>query len=135
MTLLLLAAMVACHRTPPEEALRNTISEMQAAIAAREAGTLLEHVAEDFIGPEGMGRDDARRLAQVMFLRNRDVGIHAGPLDIALQDDHATVRFSAAVTGGAGLLPDTGQVYDVETGWRLEEGEWHMVSADWKPRL
>ena len=46
------------------------------------------------------------------------------------------MRFDAAVTGGAGgLLPQSGQVYDVETGWRLEGGEWRLVNAEWQPRL
>ena len=42
----------------------------------------------------------ARRLAQLAFLRNRDVAVALGPLDITLQGGedptHATVRFTAA---------------------------------------
>ena len=109
---------------------------MQSAIEARDAGALDEHVAEDFIGPEGMDRKDARRLAQVVFLRNRDVGAAIGPLQVSLQGDHATVRFSAALTGGSGaLLPDSAQVYEVSTGWRMRGDAWELVSADWKPRM
>ena len=74
-------------------------------------------------------------LAQAMFLRYRDVGVSLGPLDVDLRGEHATVRFTAALTGGAGLLPDSAQVYDVETGWRLHDGEWRLVNAGWKPRL
>ena len=131
-----LLALAACSRPAPEQALRDTIAQMQSAIEARDAGALDEHVAEDFIGPEGMDRKDARRLAQVVFLRNRDVGATIGPLQVSLQDDHATVRFSAALTGGSGaLLPDSAQVYDVSTGWRMRGDAWELVSADWKPRM
>ena len=129
-------AVAACSRPAPEQALRDTIAQMQSAIEARDAGALDEHVAEDFIGPEGMGRKDARRLAQVFFLRNRDVGATLGPLQVSLQDEHATVRFSAALTGGSGaLLPDSAQVYEVSTAWRMRGDEWELVSADWKPRM
>jgi hypothetical protein len=33
------------------------------------------------------------------------------------------------------LLPSRVQVYDVDTGWRLDDGEWKLISAKWKPQL
>ena len=127
-----------CARTPPEQALRESLSELQAAVEARDAAAVEERLAEDFIGPEGLDRDGARRLAQVLFLRYRSTDATLGPLEIAMQDQdrHAIVRFTAALTAGTGgFLPESGQVYEVETGWRLEGDEWQLVSAEWKPRL
>ena len=129
-------ALAACSRPAPEQALRDTIAQMQSALENRDAGALDAHVAEDFIGPDGMDRKDARRLAQIVFLRNRDIGATLGPLQVSLQDEYATVRFSAALTGGRGaLLPDSAQVYEVSTGWRMRGDEWELVSAAWKPRM
>jgi hypothetical protein len=128
-------ALAACARTPPEERLRATVAGMQAAVEKRNASTLDDALAEDFIGPGGLDRDGARRMAQAMFLRYRDVGVSLGPLGVDVQEQHATVRFSAALTGGGGMLPDSAQVYDVETAWRLEGDEWQLVNAHWKPRL
>jgi ketosteroid isomerase-like protein len=126
----------ACSRPAPEQALRDTIAQMQSAMEARDADALDEHVAEDFIGPDGMDRKDARRMAQLVFLRNRDIGATLGPLQVSMQGEHATVRFSAALTGGSGaLLPDSAQVYEVTTGWRMRDDEWELVSAEWKPRI
>lgn len=134
---LMLMVLVGCARTAPEQALRSTMAELQATIEKRDASGLQVLLADDFIGPEGLDRDGARRLAQGMFLRYRDIGAKIGPLDITLQDDeHASVRFNAAVSGGAGgLLPESGRFYDVETGWRLQGGEWLLVSAQWQPKL
>jgi hypothetical protein len=133
----LLFVLAACARTAPEQALRNTIADMQSAVEARDAGALEEHLAEDFIGPDGMDRRQAGQLARVMFLRNRDIGATTGPLQVSLRDDeHATVRFTVALTGGSGvLLPDSAQVYEVDTGWRMRGDAWELVSADWKPRM
>lgn len=132
----LLPGLAGCARTPPEQALRNTIGEVQAAIERRDAQALQQHLAGDFIGSDGLDRDAARRLAQVVFLRHRDVGASFGPLDITMQERNATVRFTAALSGGGGgLLPDTGQVYDVETGWRLEGDQWLLTRAHWQPKL
>ncbi|GHD67026.1 hypothetical protein GCM10007164_06650 [Luteimonas padinae] len=132
--LLLVAAMAACARPQPEEALRQALDGIQAAIEARDAGEVSEHLSDDFIGPGGLDRDGARRLAALHFMRHGDVGVLPGPLDIELQDDHARVRFSAVLSGGSGrLLPDSAQAWQVDTGWRLVDGEWRMSSADWAP--
>ena len=132
-----LAWLGGCARPPPEQALREAIAELQAAVEARESAIFEERLAEDFIGPHGLDREGARRTAQALYLRHREVGITLGPIDVVLQEGHATVRFDAVLTGssGAGLLPDSGQVYEVTTGWRLEDGEWRMTSAQWEPRL
>lgn len=131
-----LLAVAGCSRPPPEEALRETMAELQRAIQARDAGAIRRHLAEDFVGPGGMDRDDARRTAALYLMGHQSIGVVIGPLDLELQDAHASVRFSAAFTGGSGrLLPDSASVYQVETGWRLEDGEWRMTSARWSPAI
>jgi hypothetical protein len=133
----LLVALCACTRTTPEQRLRDTVASLQAAIQARDAGDIREVLAEDFVGPGGVDREGAVRMAQAMFLRHREIGVTmAGPLQVRMQPGHASVRFEAALTGGSGsILPDAARLYSVETGWRLDDGNWRLTSADWKPRL
>ena len=135
MSLVLVGVLAACARTPPEQQLRENVASLQSAIEKHDGPAVQDVLADDFIGPEGLDRDGARRLAQAMFLRYRDVGVTLGPLDIEMRPEHAIVRFTAALTGGAGALPESGQVYDVETSWRMEDGDWRLVNAAWKPRL
>jgi hypothetical protein len=105
---------------------------VQEAIETRDAGGLEEWLAEDFVGPDGLDRDGARRLARLMYLRYRDVGVAVGPVRIELRERHATVEFTALLTGGSGgLLPERGRPYHVQTGWRLGNGDWTMTSARW----
>lgn len=126
----------ACSRTDPEQALRASVVGLQAAVDARDVSAVDDVLAEDFIGPDGLDRQGARRMAQLVFLRHQHVAAKLGPLEVTMQDDHATVRFTAVLTGGAGgLLPDAGQLYDVKTGWRLQEGGWKLTSATWTPQL
>ena len=66
-------------------------------------------------------------MLSLVALRNEQVGVDIGPVDIELRvDTRATARFTCGDAGAAaGLLPDRAQVYRVETGWRLDDGEWH----------
>ena len=134
--LLLCVFAAGCARTPPEQALREAVVGLQAAVEARDARDVAGFLAEDFIGPGGLDREGARRLAALHFMRHGDVGVHPGPLDIELRDAHARVRFSAVSSGGSGrLLPDSARAWQVDTGWRLVDGDWRMTSADWTPAL
>jgi hypothetical protein len=133
----MVVALCGCARTTPEQRLRDTVATLQAAIEARDAGGIRKVLADDFVGPQGLDREGAVRMAQAVFLRHRDIGITiAGPLQVRMQPGHATVRFEAALTGGSGnVLPDAARLYGVETGWRLDDGDWRLTSASWKPRL
>jgi hypothetical protein len=132
----LLVLMCGCGRNPSEQALLDAIGSLQQSIENRDAGALEDRLAEDFVGSGGLDRAAARRVAAVNWLRHDRIGVTLGPLESQVRDKHATVRFTAALTGGSGrLLPDAAQVYDVETGWRFDDGEWRVTSATWRPRL
>jgi ketosteroid isomerase-like protein len=132
----LAVVMAACGRSAPEERLRETMGELQAAIEKKDAAAVADVLAEDFIGPGALDRAGARRMAQLMFLRHGSVGANVGPVAVEMQPGHATARFNVALTGGSGnLLPDAARLYDVTTGWREVDGEWRMTSVEWDARL
>lgn len=124
-----------CRGEPTEEALRGTIAAMAEAGEARDAAGVVEHLAEDFAGPGAMDRDRMRRTLALAWLRDREVGVALGPIDVELMGDRARAEFTVATRGGAGWLPDRAQVYRVTTGWRLDDGEWKLISADWEEGL
>jgi hypothetical protein len=129
--------LAACSRVSPEQAVMDRIGAMQEAIDARDAGALDDLIADDFVGNDGLDKRGARQLAVATFLRYREVSAKLGPAKVELRGEHdAVARFSVLATGGSGgLLPDSGQVYEVETGWRLVDGEWKLLNASWKPKL
>ena len=136
---LLLAALLAiaagCQTTPPVQALRETIASMQAAGEARDIDALFEPIAADFSGSGNMDREAFQRYVTLMSLRSRQVGVTLGPVEVKLYGERATAQFTAAITGGPGFLPSQAQVYAIDTGWRLEGGEWKLISATWKEQL
>lgn len=129
------AIMTGCRRATPEQALRQDLSALQAGIEARDAAKLRDFLAADFIGNGGLDRDGARRLAALHFMRNDDVGVTIGPLAVTVQGDHATVQCTVLLTGGnTGLLPESSSIYEVRSGWRMEDGAWRMTSLTWTPK-
>lgn len=126
-----------CGKDDPEQAVRLQVEAMQAAIDARDAGDVEDLLARDFVGNEGMDRRAIRQLAAGVFLRHRQVAAKVGPVSVELRgESDAIARFSVLATGGSGgFLPESGQVYQVETGWRLVDGEWKLINASWTPNI
>ena len=131
----LLLVVSACSRSDPEQAVRAQLEALQQAIDARDAGAVEDLLAEDFIGNEGMDRRGAKQLAAAVFLRHREIGARLGPVTVELRGEReAIARFSVLATGGSGgLLPEQSQVYQVQTGWRLQDGDWKLLNASWTP--
>ena len=124
-----------CSRTPPEQRLREQLSNMQAALEQHQAGRFMDGVAEDFGGNEGMDRAALQQVVRTQVLVNTSIGMTLGPAEVDMQGDRATVRFSAMATGGSGrFIPDRAQAWEVTSGWRDENGEWRLYYAEWRPR-
>src|SRR3546814_4097106 len=98
-TWLLLAG---CTKTPPEQALRETMEELRDAVDQRDSSAVEDHLANDFVGPVGMDRDGANRLAALTFLRDGGVGVTLGPLAASVKQDHARISSTAVLPGGSG---------------------------------
>ncbi|MEL1264546.1 nuclear transport factor 2 family protein [Pseudoxanthomonas putridarboris] len=131
---LLALGMVACRSGSPEERLRQQFSAMQAAAEEKRVGDFMEGVSADFAGARGMDRAALHNLLRLRTLGNASIGASTGPLDVQVQGDTATVKFSALLTGGSGrLLPEQMQAYQITSGWRLEDGEWRVYYAQWDP--
>ena len=92
-------------------------------------------MAQPDLGTDLRALSGAKQLAAGVFLRHREIGARLGPVTVEPRGEReAIARFSVLATGGSGgLLPEQGQVYQVQTGWRLQDGDWKLLNASWTP--
>lgn len=106
---------------------------------AAEQGHHLEfmtYVADDFSGQSGaLNRRAFHRFMIFQMNENRRLQAQFFPIHVQEKDDtgSATARFKMLVTGGAGLLPERGQLFEVESGWVRDGTDWLLRSAEWQP--
>ena len=129
--------LVACARTPEEQRIRNAITAMQQAVRAHQPRDFMAYVSADFAGEDGtVDREGLANILRVQVLRNDDVGVILGPIDIQMQGGRATVHVTATVTGGSGgLLPEHGAIYAITSGWRKDGSDWRCYNARWEQKL
>jgi hypothetical protein len=132
--LLPLLLVTAC--SPPltvEQRVIHAIREMEALIESGERRAFMAYVAEDFTAQEGrMNRDQVRALVVFQLRRYERLNGRLFPISVVeTGPETAEARFRALITGGPDWIPDAGQVYDFETWWRLEDGDWRVTGANW----
>jgi len=130
------AGLAGCHRAPDEARVREAIARTAQAAGEADAGGAVESLSEDFDGNAGsLDRNDLVNLIHLAHLRSEHVGVTLGPISVERRGERLVADFTVSLTRGSRLLPDAAGVYQVETAWRREGGEWRCYSAIWKRQL
>jgi len=135
MALLLGLLLVACEQTPDEEQIAQHIAAMQAAVEDKDFLAIKEQLHKDFVANRHMDALEVKRLLQVYSLQHQRIGVTIVDSETTMDPafyDRAESILSVVVTGSSGLLPSDGSVRKVRLTWTKEDGDWSVLSADWK---
>lgn len=127
--------LAACGGGLTEEALiKAHLQDMAAALEEQNTRRFANYLAEDFgASTYNLDRNGARLLLRREMMARERIRARLINIDVELRGDaRAVATFRALLTGGSGLIPDEGRLYRVTTGWRLDDGEWRMISAAWE---
>ncbi|GMR09077.1 MAG: hypothetical protein BMS9Abin26_2090 [Gammaproteobacteria bacterium] len=133
--IILLFFFAGCEKTPDEVLLRQNITDMQTALEQRQAGDFLQHVAEDYQDNYGQDIKSLKRLLLANFIRHSNINTFINNIEVTISGGTATITFTATLTGGQGLIPDSGRIYTVITKWRKQSSDWLLFSARWEAKL
>lgn len=130
---MIVVLLAACSDPQSVEAIiGDNIEQMQEAVESKSADDLLQHVFDGFSSAKGYDKNGLQRILLFYQLRHQRITTLVTNLEIDIaQSGVAKARFNILLTGGAGLLPEQGGFYQVETDWRQEQGAWRLVYADW----
>lgn len=129
----------ACSKEPSIE--QQIIASLETMEEDAEAGRFrdfMKHIAPDFKGQQGtLDRQDFQRFMLLQVNEHRRVQATFFPIKVVgtpavAGEPEATATFRLLVTGGQGFLPESGQLFNVSTGWVREGGRWLLLSADWE---
>jgi len=112
-----------------------TLRNMEAAAEEGRHLDFMAYIADSFSGQQGsLDRREFHRF--MIFQINQHRRLQAQFLPIFVREtgaETASANFRLLVTGGAGLLPESGQLFEVDTAWQRSGGEWLLTAADWEP--
>lgn len=116
---------------------QQVIATLRNMEAAAEEGLHLEfmgYVSDAFGGQQGsMDRREFHRFMIFQINENRRLQAQFFPIFVnETGEDAASAKFRLLVTGGAGLLPERGQLFEVETQWLRDGSNWLLTEANWE---
>ena len=127
--------LVACgEKLSVEQQIIATLQVMEEAAEQGEHFEFMGYVANSFSGQYGsMDRREFHRF--MIFQINQNRRLHAQFFPIYVQEsskDLASAHFKLLVTGGAGLLPESGRLFEVKTQWQRDGSDWMLEKAEWE---
>ncbi len=131
--ILLQGLLAACDNTPPEQAIKDALAEIETAIEDGDAGTVMDRLSDD-IAVERRGRTlqrkDIHRTLVGVFFRypNRNITFTRTRIELdPVTQKKARVQFTALAWGGQNVLPDDADSFQVDSHWQLD-GDWKIDS-------
>lgn len=117
-----------------EQQIIATLRNMEYAAEEGEHFEFMSYVADSFSAQQGsMDRRGFHRFMVFQINQNRRLqGQFFAIFVKETGEGSASAHFRILVTGGGGLLPERGQLFDVETDWWRDGSDWKLVKADWK---
>ena len=112
-----------------------TLRNMEYAAEEGQHLEFMAYIADSFSGQQGsMDRREFHRFMIFQINQNRRLQAQFFPIYVREVDENtASAHFKLLVTGGAGLLPERGQLFEVETRWLPDGSDWLLSGADWEP--
>jgi len=132
----LAVALSGCRRMPDEQRVRQAIDAAAQGAGQVDASALTGVLTDDFDGNGGsMGRKDLGNLLRLAKLRGETVHVVMGPVGVEPRGDRYVARFTVTLSSGGRLFPSEIGVFNVETGWRKDGGDWRCYTASWSQPL
>ena len=134
-TVIAICLLVACgEKLTVEQQIIATLRNMEYAAEEGQHLNFMSHIADTFKGRQGsMDRREFHRFMILQINQHRRLQAQFFPIYVTeINEESASASFKLLVTGGAGLVPDSGQLYQVETQWLRNGGDWLLTGADWQ---
>ncbi|KAA3651319.1 MAG: hypothetical protein DWQ11_14310 [Proteobacteria bacterium] len=140
LALTLCAALAACEKTSPEQAIGEAIVRIEQGLAAHQNAAVRAELADAFRGgpaadPARLDKAGVQRLLAGYFLRYKNIGVVVTGVSIeplSHTPDQAWSSASVVLTGADGLIPEAGRIYQVRGLWLREGGAWRLRELQWE---
>ena len=134
-TILAVILLAACgEKLTVEQQIIATLRNMEYAAEEGQHLDFMGYIADTFEGQQGsMDRREFHRFMIFQINQHRRLQAQFFPIFVTeTSEETASAHFKILVTGGAGLVPDSGQLFEVETRWLRDGGDWLLSGADWE---
>ncbi|MHB8844567.1 MAG: hypothetical protein ACYC7L_07420 [Nitrospirota bacterium] len=135
--LLLLPLAGGCPKETEEDRVKKVITSVQKAAEEKKISAVLDHIAKNYLDPQGNDYNGIKGLLAFYFFRHQKVSVYMPNIDTVVTGQTAKALFQAVLTGrgtgesASGILPEALGAYNFEVLLSRTGGDWVVTSATW----
>ncbi|MBI1422645.1 MAG: hypothetical protein GC149_04190 [Gammaproteobacteria bacterium] len=109
---------------------------MEKAAEARQAGPILDYLANDFQGNAAYRKANIHAMLLMHFRQNQHIHVYLRIAELKLEGNKARLLCRMILAGrDENVVPERGKVLEIVSDWEKRDGEWRVVKAAWKDPL
>lgn len=125
----------------PEDQIRKLVAECVEAANKKDISSIMDHVAEEFVGPQASRKQEVKQILAMQLLRNQEVAVILNPtLSVTLKSNDAGsmvgyfVFARTMVANADDLNKQTGvaAVYKIDADLERRDGKWIFTGAQYQ---
>jgi guanyl-specific ribonuclease Sa len=139
--LFMLAALVlssCAAELSPEERVRGAVKKAAEMVRAKDLKGFMRLVSRDYSGGGVADYDGVKGIVFYEFLKPGALRVFFRDVDVEVEGERAVVNSRAFLVRGkdqasiTDVIPADADGYSFKVSYRLEDGEWMVISAQWK---
>ena len=125
-------ALLSCDKASELSQLNLRIDKLVSAVENHMIGDIKTILANDFMTIKSLNKIQFLLFVNHQFKRNKSISISVLDKDVRLNEKKADVIFKVLLLGSNDWLPERGQIYNVTSRWKKENGDWVMSRLRWE---
>ena len=127
-----------CSKETEEDRVKKVITTVQKAAEEKKVNAVLDHIAKNYLDPQGNDYNGIKGLLAFYFFRHQKVSVYMPSIDIVVTGQTAKALFQTVLTGrgtgetAGGILPEALGAYNFEVYLSKAGGNWLVTSAKWE---
>lgn len=135
--LIALIALAGCdNAVSPEQQIRAVITQIEAAVEARDVGDLMEHISHQYRDAHGQGPDEASRYVRGYFIAHQTIHLLTRIEHVEFpSEDEARAKVLVGMVGrdaeGGAAWDLAADLYEFDIALLREGEDWKVRYAEW----
>ena len=121
----------------PEDRIRKALDQIEEGVQSARLSMIMETISLGYTDDDGLTRDSLSRFLMIQFQKRGPISATFTPIDIRVDQDRARCEFGVilAESERESIIgwPVNAEMLDFKVDFRLEEGEWRIVSHSRQP--
>jgi hypothetical protein len=125
-------SLYSCSKTSDIDVLNQRVDELIKIIEQHKENEIKDYLTGDFSVVKRFNKQQFLLFIHYHLKRNKSISISILNKEIMHNENYADVTANVLLIGSNEWLPERGQMYNIASRWKNENGDWKMSNLRWE---